>query len=153
MLRGEQRVFPVDDRPRKLYVAASSSQLSRAAEFMRLARAAGWTITLDWVEVVRGNGGVANPTDVEASVMAGWAKADVDAVINADVVVLLAPSDTSPGRGAFVELGVALATYKAVLIVTDPACPTIFSALATAQVDADADAHARLALWARDGLP
>lgn len=146
---GTYRASP---RPSKLYVAASSTQLSRAAEFMRLARIAGWTITLDWVEVVRSNGGVANPSDVDRDVVAGWARADMDAVTAADVVVLLAPSDTSPARGAFVELGVALACDKPVLAVADPGCASIFLALATESVASDAEAHAQLARWARDGL-
>lgn len=152
MSRAYERAVPIDERPKKIYVAASSSEVDRAREFMRLADLAGWEITLDWPAAIAEHGGVANPPDARVEEAATWARANLLGVEQADVFVMLAPLDGSPAQGAFAELGSAVARSKPSLVVRAPTCHSIFQALATVQAGSDAEGHALLARWARDGI-
>lgn len=97
----------------KVYVASGGkavAQLVAAKDLMQRLRDAGHTITFDWTD--------AKPMwiqDMETKVNAGMlADEEVTAVLAADVLVVLLPG----GRGAHVELGIALGAGKLVYLVS-----------------------------------
>lgn len=91
----------------KIYVAGSSRDLTRCTLVIQaIQRMPNAEITLDWTESIRQFGGDAQDNrTVRARAETAWA--DVDAVLAADVLVLLLPR--VPTKGAWAELGVALA--------------------------------------------
>lgn len=97
----------------KIYVAGSSNELERARRWIRELRATGWTITGDWPEVIAAVGD-ANPRDASEAERWRWSYDDLEAVNRADVVWLLAPA-VGTGRGAYCEVGYALACGKHVI--------------------------------------
>lgn len=128
----------------RIYIAGSSTEMERVAEFMSACRALGYLVTLDWVEIVLRNGGVANPKDVAINAAREWSERDLAAIAEADVFVMLAPLDGAPARGAFVELGFAVARAKATLVVRSPSCHSIFQSMAEHQASTDFEALAIL---------
>jgi nucleoside 2-deoxyribosyltransferase len=91
-----------------VYVAGSSDEIDRARAAMRLLRADGIDVTSTWPAAVEKAGGVGNPRDAAHAQRLHWSSADVDELVRADVVWFLAPT-ASPGRGAYFELGYAIA--------------------------------------------
>jgi hypothetical protein len=110
----------------RVYVATKWSRKDEAAEVMAALRGLGHEITHDWTLE-------ADPGDVSDEARRHYfgacAAADVDGVLDADVMLLL---HDAACRGAFVELGVALAHGVKVLVVggdgLDPAhgCPLFY---------------------------
>lgn len=100
-----------------VYVAGRWLRRAEAWDVMRSLEARGHRITHDWT-VKEDNLGM---SDVERSdYYALCAAADVDGVLDADAFVLL----HDPGcRGAFVELGIALAHGVKVIVVGGGTCP------------------------------
>lgn len=92
----------------KVYIAASSREPERVRAAQDAVHARGWTITADWYTPIaeRAERGLtdADLSDPEA---AGVAHDCLDALARAEVLWYLCP--TQPTRGAYVELGVALA--------------------------------------------
>lgn len=131
-----------------LYVAGSSTEMDRADGFMLLARAAGWKVTHDWVEVIRDSGHEPNPNPADMALhdARAFAMDDLFGVREAATFVLLCPRDGSPARGAYVEFGYAIALRKRCLVVLSPNCNSIFHAMATHRVDSDEGAIAWLQL-------
>lgn len=132
--------------PLRVYVAGASKEPERVRWAMDAVRALGCEITLDWLAVIEAEG-AANEGLTDA-VRRRAARADLDAVGDADVLWLLAPSNAS--TGAWVELGAALsgrawAAHPGGVIVSGPArhrC--IFAALADEEHDTDEAALASL---------
>lgn len=87
-----------------VYVAGQLSDVSTVRAVQAAVVAAGHELTLDWTSED------ALVTDYAAlpSAAAALATADLDGVMRADAVLVVA-SSAEPGRGLFVELGVALA--------------------------------------------
>lgn len=111
----------------KVYVAGSSSELDRAARWSQALRDAGITVVSTWPEVVA-KVGSANPADAPADQRRSWAYTDLVVELGAaDTLWLLAPLE-SPGRGAYVELGVAFAARKTI-VCSGPTLQSIFCAL------------------------
>jgi hypothetical protein len=129
-----------------VYVCASSDELARASWAMKKVRELGWAVASDWVACIAHNGGAANPTDVPRKDRQGWSLAAVAAIASADALWMLAP-EVGHGRGAFVELGLAIATGKPIMVSGPTHACSIFTALATAEVDSDEAALARLRGW------
>jgi nucleoside 2-deoxyribosyltransferase len=111
----------------RVYVAASSAELERAAQAMDLVEGAGHELTHDWVSVVIERGD-ANPVDAPEGQRMAWAEADLEGVEEADVVWLLMPN--TGGLGAFWECGYAHALGKRIVIsgAVDRQRRTIFAA-------------------------
>ncbi len=139
-------------RPDQLYVAASSTEVGRVREFMRLARAAGWQITHDWTAVIDAAGGEANPASATTEQQVEWSDGDIRGVVSADVVVLLQPRDGASARGAYFEFGYATAMDRHTVAVSSPVAVSIFNAKATEVVPEDVDALASLGRIARAGI-
>lgn len=89
----------------RVYVAASSAELSRAKEAMRQLRAAGHQVTQDWVAEIEAVG-AANPTGAAKSKRVKWSASCLYGVEQADAIWLLMPE--TEGFGAAVELGYAI---------------------------------------------
>lgn len=102
----------------RIYVAGPSSEPERVRRAMDEVRVRGWAVAQDWLADIEREG-AANPVDDE--VRRRCARADLDAVAQADVFWLLAPCQ--PTRGAWVELGQALAERETQrhLLESDPA--------------------------------
>jgi nucleoside 2-deoxyribosyltransferase len=115
---------------RRLYIAASSTdaERARAEAFLSAAYDRGWLLSHDWMRLVAEHGG--NPAESRAS-WAQWAREDLAGVALADAVVVLLPWDGSPARGAFAELGAAVAYGRPLVVVSSPSCQSIFEELGT----------------------
>jgi hypothetical protein len=111
-----------------IYVATKWSRRAEAKEVMRQLIAAGHVITHDWTEEEEMEGADSLARDKHFALCA---EADVRGVRNADWLLLLHGPDM---RGAYVELGMALASGVRVLVVdgakpgADPAltCPIFY---------------------------
>ena len=91
----------------KIYIAGAHRELDRCSDIIKKVDALpGAEITLDWTGSIREFGGDQHD-DRSLPARAETAWADVDAVLNADVVWLLLPRAIT--KGMHTELGVALA--------------------------------------------
>jgi hypothetical protein len=79
------------------------------------------------------------------------AREDLGAVLNADVRWLLAPPPHAPSRGAWVELGAALASGGHVIVSGPHASASIFTRMAT-MFGADDTAWSEVCRLARGGV-
>lgn len=86
----------------KVYVAAKFEEKVRVRAVCDLLRENGHTVTHDWTH------------ETEGGSEAEQARADLDGVLAADVVIVLAHH---AGRGLWIEMGAALATGKKVIYV------------------------------------
>lgn len=84
----------------KIYVAASSNEISRAKFWIQRLREHGFHVTSTWPEVVA-EVGDANPRDAGDLHRALWAQTDLDQVAHSDVLWFLVGNS----KGAFVEYG------------------------------------------------
>lgn len=109
----------------RIYIAGASSEPERVRRWMNAARAQGWYLTLDWLALVDAQG-TANAgmcdEDRESAAAADWR-----AVREADVIWVLAPERAS--IGAWVELGMAIALGKRIVLSGSTRERTIFGAL------------------------
>lgn len=98
----------------KIYVASKFSNWRAVRDLYSSLRADGWEITQDWtLDAERFFVGGLVETD---DVLSQAALDDMSGVISADVVVLWLPA----ARGGHVELGMALALHKPVVIYSSP---------------------------------
>ncbi len=93
-----------------VYVGTKWSRRAEASEAMALLRARGHSITHDWTTEEDPGTGV----EAARAYYAECAAADVDGVLDADVFLLIHDPTC---RGAFVELGIALAHGCRVIVV------------------------------------
>ncbi len=100
----------------RIYLAGSSNELDLCAGYMDRLRAAGHTITVDWVanirEVAAKNGfdNSANPREASEVDRQKWSFDDLSGVESADLIWLLVPQ--VGGKGCWVELGYAIAMVR-----------------------------------------
>lgn len=88
----------------KVYVAGQLADQSAVVDAQRALIAAGHELTHDWSQDVEFTMDYASRPEDSAQI----AKTDLDGVMIADAVIVIA-SSPQPGRGLFVELGAALA--------------------------------------------
>lgn len=91
----------------RIYVASRASVQDRPAMWRSL-RDAGWNIISTWIDEA-GPGETASMSDL-------WERIDRE-VASCDVLVLYAEPSDLPLKGAFVEVGMALAYGKPVIVV------------------------------------
>ena len=131
----------------RIYVAGAwSEQWTRARPVMDRLRAAGHSITYDWTvpEGTRLNVGLT------LNQRRSYALSDLDGVLRADALLLLAPQ--APSQGAWVELGVALGKppkFGIFVSGTTPHC--IFAELANYTFGTDVEAVEAIVKWTRSG--
>ena len=110
----------------KLYIAASSTEMTRAAKWHDLARKAGIEVISTWLATVE-SAGAGNPDDATEEQRAAWARKDLFEVKSSDCLWLLMPE--RPSQGAFCELGYAYANTIGIVVSGPHANASIFSAL------------------------
>ncbi len=118
----------------RVYVASSYSDYPRARAAMTALRAAGHDITHDWTALAD----QFPNDDAPLHLRAQHAREDLQGVRDADVVLLLTPSDRGRGCGCWIETGAALALGKPVIITGPQRARSIFCELAAIQVEEDA---------------
>ena len=112
----------------KVYVASAAGHWPAAYNVILALDGHGHTITHDWTADIR-NGIYNVPGKLTDAQMHGLADADIVAVQEADAVVLLYRAGM---RGAWCEVGAALALGKPVIVlddedkITDDAAPCVF---------------------------
>ena len=96
---------PVSKTPmKKIYVAGASKEAARCRAMIDAVKALGYELTLDWLAEIE-KAGAANE-GLEHPERQRYAIADMEAVVKADILLVLAPDAFS--TGAWVELGIAL---------------------------------------------
>jgi hypothetical protein len=130
----------------QVYVAASyTKDRERAGQFIERLIDAGFEITHDWTDEVH------PPTSMTPAarklVSRGQAEADLRGAIDCDVLVLLVSKGM---RGAWIEVGAALASGSRVLVVGKPENFDTFVFMALEEVDHVDDEDAALA-WLKAG--
>ena len=111
-----------------VYIAASSSEMDRARlAFDAIKAAPECELALDWIAQIE-TVGVANE-GIPIVEGASYAAQSVLAVQACDVFVFLIPA-TGGSRGAWFELGLAVAQKKRIVVVGDPVPVSIFASLA-----------------------
>lgn len=103
-----------DGKPRawRVYVASAFEDFQRTRAVMAQLRNGGWTVTFDWTAMAD-----IYPTDnAPLHERAKHARADLQGVRDADVVLVLTPTDKSKGCGMWWEAGAAAALGKPVVI-------------------------------------
>lgn len=88
-----------------IYVAGSSKNFPLPELLMRLLEKDGYNITHDWTTEVKGNYLEGKLNEVEKQEIA---IADANAVMAADLMVIVYPGDFSEGCGLYTELGIAI---------------------------------------------
>lgn len=91
----------------KFYVASGMKNMELVNYYAKVLKENGWEQTHDWVANVS--------DDVSIEDMTEYAKLEQEGVANADVVIVLLPA----GRGAHIELGMAMALHKKVFLCSE----------------------------------
>lgn len=99
----------------KVYLAGASAELDRAKRNAQMLRDADIHVISTWVDVI-GKVGAANPADATAEQLTKWTLRDLEEVKEADVLWLQLPDAGINTIGAWIELGIAYASQKMVLM-------------------------------------
>lgn len=126
----------------KIYIAGASAEIERVERAIRLARLAGFQVTVDWPAEAR-EVGAANPVGATDEQRRHWTERLVSGVDAAKIVWLLYP--TRPSAGCWVEFGRAQA--KGIYTIVSGRGDSIFRASATEQADDDDDGLAMLCAY------
>lgn len=116
-----------------VFVAGASAEPERVRWAMERVLDQGWIVALDWLDSIEQEGSAND--GLSRAVRARHAEADMDGVLRADALWLLWPAE--PSTGAYVELGIALASDVPVWISGDGHERCIYAALAEVCVDDD----------------
>lgn len=148
---------PTDGPQMKVYVAGASSELERAEAIIAwIASQPHLTLSKDWVADVKHEREVNGRSDADLpdTERRKYAGEDLKAVSEAHIFWLLSPSPGFTTSGAWVELGVALATSATrkvlgmspalIIISGSDAREYLFASLAHETFDGDAEAKAWL---------
>lgn len=88
----------------KFYVGSGMKNCELVNYYAKILKENGWSQTYNWVENVN--------ADVSIEDMTEYAKLESKGIVDSDVVVVLLPA----GRGAYIELGMALALNKKIFL-------------------------------------
>lgn len=113
---------------RRVYVGGSSAEIERAEQAIAELERAGVHVTSTWPIVIRDTAGGANPRDASTADRAHWSAVDLEQLRAADLLWFLVPSTSAPTRGAWLEMGYALAHRKTIVLSGDTR-QSIFCAL------------------------
>jgi len=115
----------------RVYVAGSSDEIERAERNIAVLRALSTPahpieVVSTWPSLIKAVG-AANPADASTADRKAWSLADVAELERATILWLLAPT-VGAGRGAYFELGYALALGMTI-IASGPTTQSIFPSL------------------------
>ncbi len=88
----------------KFYVGSGMKNYELVIYYAKILKENGWEQTYDWVKNVS--------NDVSIEDMIEYAKLESQGIVDSDVVIILLPA----GRGAHIELGMAMALNKKVFL-------------------------------------
>ena len=88
----------------KFYVGSGMKNCELVNDYAKLLKENGWEQTHDWVKNIS--------NDISKDDMIKYASLESQGIVDADVVIILLPA----GRGAHIELGMALALNKEVFL-------------------------------------
>jgi hypothetical protein len=134
---------------RRVYVAGAFAEMRRAKTAMRIVQELGYHLNLDWTASIDAVAGVAD-RDLPAEAARRYADGDINGVLGCDVFWFLVPPD-GKGRGAWVELGAAIASPRCQIIASGDAKSSIFLTLVDKLFATDEEAAAWLKETKRDG--
>jgi hypothetical protein len=116
----------------RVYVGASSRETARAEMWMAALKAVGIEVVSTWPEVIRRNGGEANPMHAPREDRAVWSEDDLAELSTATVFWFLLPTGEI-SAGAYTEFGYALSMNEMSVdfwVLTSGKETSIFTALA-----------------------
>jgi len=129
----------------KVYVAGASAEAEVVSEYIERLKGYGIDVTLDWtkdvIEQGGGNAGLADPQRRH------FAKKDLKAIAEADILWLIIPPFDMVSYGCWVELGYALDTGLRIFASGDYRC-SIFTSLTDSCYDFHEEALERI--WRED---
>ena len=117
-----------------IYVASATEQLVLVEHYVDRLRAAGFLITYEWTKDVR-EGGFKPDVELSEVQRRYAAKMDSHGVKTAGMVWVVTPPTKSQGCGMWIEMGMALALGKRVIISGPLARRSVFAELAEAVFD------------------
>lgn len=88
----------------KFYIGSGLKNYEQVKYYVNTLKANGWEHTYDWTEHIHG--------DVTREKLMEYAEAEKKGIMDCDVVIILLPA----GRGAHIELGMALALCKTIFL-------------------------------------
>lgn len=91
----------------KFYIGSGLKNCKLVQSYSEILEASGWECTYDWTKYIGGK--------VTMKDLTQYAKLEQQGIADSDVVIILLPA----GRGAHVELGMALALGKKVFLCAD----------------------------------
>lgn len=91
----------------KFYIGSGMKNCELVNYYSKVLKENGWHQTYDWVKNVN--------DDVVIEDMIEYAKLEREGIINSDIVIILLPA----GRGAHIELGMALALHKKIFLCAE----------------------------------
>jgi nucleoside 2-deoxyribosyltransferase len=115
-------------RIERVYVAGSALEIERAERMISELEGAGVHVTSTWPISVRDHGGVSNPADAPRDHRERLAVKCLAQVRDSDLLWFLVPKKDAATRGAWVELGYALARGLTVICSGDDTPQSIFCA-------------------------
>ncbi len=98
-----------------LYLAGASAEIDRARKWAQALRDADITVLSTWVEVI-GKAGAANPADATPEQLTKWTLRDEAEVKSSELLWLLLPAKGVHTVGAYIELGIARASRKHIVM-------------------------------------
>lgn len=91
----------------KFYIGSGLKNCELVNYYAKVLKRNGWNQTYNWVENIN--------DDVSIEDMTSYAKSESQGIIDSDVVIILLPA----GRGAHIELGMALALNKKIFLCSE----------------------------------
>mgnify|MGYP001623410181 FL=1 len=91
----------------KFYIGSGMKNCELVNYYAKILKSNGWEQTYDWVKNISDN--------VTLEDITGYAALESQGIVDSDVVIILLPA----GRGAHIELGMAMALNKKVLLCSN----------------------------------
>lgn len=117
-----------------IYVASATEQLVLVEHYVDRLRSAGFLITYEWTKDVR-EGGFKPDVELSDVQRRYAARMDSHGVKMADMVWVVTPATKSQGCGMWIEMGMALALGKRIIVSGPLSRRSVFAELAEAVYD------------------
>lgn len=91
----------------KFYIGSGMKNCELVNYYAKILKRKGWNLTYNWVENIN--------DDVSIDDMTSYAISESQGIVDSDVVIILLPA----GRGAHIELGMALALNKKIFLCSE----------------------------------
>lgn len=122
-----------------VYVASATEQLALVEKYVDRLREWGFTITYEWTKDVR-EAGFKSDSELSDIQRRYAARMDSHGVATCEMLWVLTPQSKNEGCGMWIELGMALALKKRVIISGPQARRSVFSELCEARFETHEEA-------------